>query len=205
MWHWGLDREPSLSPVRKSEHVPGLVLCARPSSQDPLLSGRLSITPPETTWALFSTFSIPPLLLLLAPTLHSPYTYCPNNHSISLQSKRKKKKRRPQVRRISQMHFLTINRNIWAVQSHPFLWKNTGQQCLLVLFFWHMFLIIMMMIWNPLPHPKLIAQRKMRVRTRSFFLPKAREYILGMTWGQSPSSKSCSSEHFSSADISFSE
>lgn len=52
--------------------------------------------------------------------------------------------------------------------------------------------------------PKLIANRKMLVLTR-IFPPEAREYILGMTLGQSPSSKSCCSEHFSSKDISFGE
>lgn len=115
----------------------------------------------------------------------------------------RKKNRRLYVRRISQMYFLTINRNIWAVQIQPFPVKDTGWWCILVLFFWHVFLIIMMMIWNP--PPKVDSEQKNANTDQEFFFPKARECILGVTLGQSPSSRFCCSEHFSSEDISFCE
>lgn len=111
------------------------------------------------------------------------------------------KNKRLYVRRISQMYFLTINRNIWAVQIQPFPVKDTSWWCILVLFFWHVFLIIIMMIWKP---PKVDSEQK-NANTDQNFFPKARECILGVTLGQSPSSKFCCSEPFSSEDISFSE
>lgn len=107
------------------------------------------------------------------------------------------------MRGISQMHFLTINRNIGAVQIPPFPVKEHWPMMSITFVF-------LTYVFNSSDDdmkstpPQVDSTQKNSSTDQEFFPPKARARILGMTWGQS-SSKSCCSEHFSSAHISFSE
>lgn len=151
-----------LSALRKSKHLAGLILCEYPSSQD---HPGFSMTSPEKTWIIFSTSNVPLLLLLLAPTLHSPCTYCPNNPSISLWSRREKIGGY-RWGGLARCIFWQLTETSEQFKSSTFLLKNIGWWCILVLFFWHVFLIIMMMIWKP---PKVDSEQKNSSTNQNFF------------------------------------
>lgn len=121
-----------LSLGRNSQHLL-LVPHAYASSRALLVSARLSITSPGKTGVPLPPPSILLPLLLLFPTLHSPYTCCPNNHSISLRNKRGKVGG-DRWGGLARCIFWQLTETSEQLESGPFLLKNTSWRRMLVLF-----------------------------------------------------------------------
>lgn len=68
--------------------------------------------------------------------------------------------------------FWQLTETFEQFKSSPFLWKNAGWRRTLVLFFWHVFLIMMMvMIWKPPAPTKVDSKEKNASTNLDFFFP----------------------------------